>query len=62
MVMLESSWTRPWTPVVYSSDASLYGYGVAEACFGTEAVAEVGRVSELARWRLGAGLARQHAF
>eukprot|EP00959_Pyramimonas_sp_CCMP1952_P147987 3096904-Pyramimonas_sp.AAC.1 len=62
MAMLESSWTRPWMPVVYSSDASLYGYGVAEACFGTETVAEIGRVSELARWRLGAGLARQHAF
>ncbi|CAK0791289.1 unnamed protein product [Prorocentrum cordatum] len=62
VVMLESSWTRPWTPVVYSSDASLHGYGVAEACFGTETVAEIGRVSELARWRLGAGLARQHAF
>ncbi|CAK0824653.1 unnamed protein product, partial [Prorocentrum cordatum] len=62
MVMLESSWTRQWAPVVYSSDASLCGYGVAEACFGAEAVAEVGRVSELARWRLGAGLARQHAF
>ncbi|CAK0800111.1 unnamed protein product, partial [Prorocentrum cordatum] len=62
MVMLESSWTRPWMPVVYSSDASLHGYGVAEACFGTETVAEIGRVSELALWRLGAGLARQHAF
>ncbi|CAK0900961.1 unnamed protein product [Prorocentrum cordatum] len=62
MVMLESSWIRPWMPVVYSSDASLHGYGVAEACFGTETVAEIGRVSELARWRLGAELARQHAF
>ncbi|CAK0812006.1 unnamed protein product [Prorocentrum cordatum] len=62
MVMLESSWTRPWMPVVYPSDASLHGYGVAEACSGTETVAEIGRVSELARWRLGAGLARQHAF
>ncbi|CAK0838915.1 unnamed protein product [Prorocentrum cordatum] len=53
MLLLESTWTRPWMPVVYSSDASLYGHGVAEACFGTETVAKIGRVSELARrWEL----------
>ncbi|CAK0812763.1 unnamed protein product [Prorocentrum cordatum] len=62
MVMLDSSWTRAWPPVVYSSDASLYGYGVAEASFDPETAAEVGRVSELSRRRLGAGLARQRAF
>ncbi|CAK0829361.1 unnamed protein product, partial [Prorocentrum cordatum] len=62
VVLLKSSWARPLAPVVYSSDASLFGYSVAEACFDPEAVAEVGRVSEPSRWRLGAGLARQRAF
>ncbi|CAK0906248.1 unnamed protein product, partial [Prorocentrum cordatum] len=62
MVMLEARWDRDWMPFVYSSDASLYGYGVAEAEFDSAQVALVGRISELSRWRLGAGLARQHAF
>ncbi|CAK0793120.1 unnamed protein product, partial [Prorocentrum cordatum] len=62
MVMLESRWNRDWMPFVCSSDASLYGHGVAEAQFDSAQVALVGRVSELSRWRLGAGLARQHAF
>ena len=57
MVVLEAVWTRPWLPVVPSSDASLYGYGVSQATFAPAAVAEVGRISELRRWRLGAGLA-----
>ena len=62
MVLLESRWDRPWTPVVNSFDAGLFGHGVAEAPFDPTAVADIGRASELGRRRLGAGLARERAF
>ena len=62
MVFIEADWTRPWMPVVYASDASLSGYGVSESVWAKESVAEVGRVPEVQRWRLGAVPARRHAF
>ena len=47
--------------MVYQTDASPSGFGVATSIWKPQAVAEVGRVLERRRFRLGAGQARQHA-
>ena len=31
MVFIEADWGMPWTPGVYASDASLYGFGVPQS-------------------------------
>jgi hypothetical protein len=61
MIFLRSSWTRRWLPVVYQTDASPSGFGVATAIWTADQVAEVGRVLERRRFKLGAGQARAHA-
>ena len=47
--------------MVYQTDASPSGFGVATATWSAEQVAEVGRVLERRRFKLGAGQARAHA-
>eukprot|EP00959_Pyramimonas_sp_CCMP1952_P026726 561248-Pyramimonas_sp.AAC.1 len=62
MIYVEADWGQPWTPYVYASDASLYGFGVSQPLWSHRGVAEVGRVPELSRYRLGGTRAREHAF
>jgi hypothetical protein len=62
MVLVVAPWDMEWSPAVYATDASLTGYGVARAEWLTSEVAEVGRVSERRRWKLGAEKARSHAL
>ena len=60
MIFLRSSWERQWMPLVYQTDASPSGYGVATSMWTREDAAAVGRILE-SRFRLGAGKARIHA-
>ncbi|CAK0830267.1 unnamed protein product, partial [Prorocentrum cordatum] len=59
---LWADWSQPWTPCVYASDASLHGFGVSQSLWSHRDVAEVGRVPELSRYRLGGARAREHVF
>ena len=47
---------------MFSTDASLYGYGLAASDWTREDVAEAGRRSERSRYRLAAGVARGHTL
>eukprot|EP00971_Amphidinium_carterae_P321933 6399446-Amphidinium_carterae.1 len=51
MVLLGADWKRSWSPTVLASDASEYGWGVCSADWGSESVAQVGRVLERTRYR-----------
>ncbi|CAK0819536.1 unnamed protein product, partial [Prorocentrum cordatum] len=62
MLFVEADWSQPWTPCVYASDASLHGFGVSQPPWPHRDVAEVGRVPELSRHRLGGARAHEHAF
>jgi len=63
LFLLESQWDRPWMPMVYSADASLHGWGVAESEWRRDEVAAVGRVPERARFRRVDGVpARESAM
>ena len=61
-VFCYSHWWPPWSTEVYSTDASLYGYGLAASDWSREEVAEAGRRNERSRYRLGAESAREHAL
>ena len=61
MIFLRSSWTRSWLPMVYQTDASPSGFGVATSWWSRARVADVGRVLERRRYKLGASQAREHA-
>ena len=61
MIFLRSSWTKRWLPMIYQTDASPSGYGVATSLRTPQEVAEIGRVLERRRFKLGAGQARAHA-
>lgn len=43
--------TRPWSPDLFATDASLYGMGVVQALVDVELIAATGRVSERCRFR-----------
>ena len=63
LLLLCQDWTRPWNPLVSSSDSSLSGYGVCQAWWPRSNVAESGRVSERARFRrVGPHSARESAL
>ena len=57
-----SQWWPPWCTEVFSTDVSLYGYGLAASDWTRGDVAEAGRRSERSRYGLGAGNAREHAL
>ena len=57
-----SQWWPPWSTEVFSTDASLYGYGLAASDRSRDEVAEAGRRNERSRYRLGAESAREHAL
>ncbi|CAK0905694.1 unnamed protein product [Prorocentrum cordatum] len=61
MIFLRADWGARWMPGLYQTDASLDGFGVAYSLWGPREVGSVGRTCERARYRLGAGAARQHA-
>mgnify|MGYP000417751757 CR=1 FL=1 len=46
MIYLRSDWWLRWNRFVYSSDSSLYGFGVCTSEWTRDVVARVGRVSE----------------
>jgi hypothetical protein len=50
-IFLSSSWVAPWCPVIFASDASLGGWGVASSIADVQQVAAVGRVSERRRFK-----------
>ena len=63
LLLLCQDWSRPWNPLVTSSDSSLSGYGVCQAWWPRSKVAESGRVSERARFRrTGPHSARESAL
>ena len=62
MVVARTSWRGSWHPVVFAADASLSGYGISSTIWSPCEVAAVGRVPERRRWKLGAGIAREHAL
>ena len=49
--LLTQDWWRPWNRAVTSSDSSLSGYGVSQAWWPADVVAEAGRQSERSRFR-----------
>ena len=49
-----SQWWPPWSTEMFSTDASLYGYGLAASDWTRDDVAEAGRRSERSRYRLSA--------
>ena len=61
MPLLSSDWWLPWSSGVHAFDASLYGYGVSYSEVDVQTVAEIGRVPEKSRFRLGSSNAREHA-
>ena len=62
MVFASARWTDPWSPKVYACDSSLTGFGIQSAVWDSETVAQVGRVKEKSRWRLGAESARHKSL
>ena len=62
MPLIVAQWRGAWCGEVFAGDASLSGFGISSSQWSSEDVAAVGRVPERRRWRLGAGLARAHAF
>lgn len=53
--MLCQDWWRHWNPVVSSSDSSLTGYGICQAVWPSQKVAEVGRRLERSRFKRTSG-------
>ena len=63
LFMLVQDWSRPWNRLVSSSDASLVGFGVCQAWWPKEKVAEQGRRLERSRFRrVGPHSARESAL
>jgi hypothetical protein len=63
MIYLRSDWWLQWNRFVYSSDSSLYGFGVCTSEWTRDVVARVGRVSERSRFKsLTSVGAREAAF
>ncbi|CAK0904383.1 unnamed protein product [Prorocentrum cordatum] len=63
MLFLESDWTRPWNPMVFETDSSVEGMGIAKAMWDPEDVSAVGRVLERSRFkRSGSCGARESAL
>ena len=63
LFMLVQDWWRPWNRLVSSSDASLSGFGVCQAWWPKNKVAESGRRLERSRFkRLSAHSARESAL
>ena len=62
MIFVVSRWTSPWSPIVYAVDASLSGYGIRRAEWGSKCAGEVGRVREKTRRALGAERARHESL
>ena len=50
-LLLVQDWWRPWNRAVTSSDSSLSGFGVSQAWWPAEVVADAGRLCERARFR-----------
>ena len=57
-----SQWWPPWSTEVFSTGASLYGYGLAASDWTRDDIVEDGRRSERSSYRLGAGNGREHAL
>ena len=62
MVLAFAHWDRPWSNMVYSTDASEDGFGITVAEWDIADVGLIGRVSEKSRWKLGAERAREGAL
>ncbi|CAK0903313.1 unnamed protein product, partial [Prorocentrum cordatum] len=63
MLFLESDRTRPWNPMVFETDSSVEGMGIAKAMWGPEDVSAVGRALERSRFKRSGGCgARESAL
>ena len=49
--LMQASWRRDWSPFVYATDSSEYGYGACESKWPLDAVRRHGRVTERSRFR-----------
>jgi hypothetical protein len=58
MIYCFADWRIRWSPLVYSVDASLEGYGIVQSHWHIDHVKSVGRVPERTRYRLNADSAR----
>lgn len=55
MIFIDHEWGKGWNPVVSSSDASEYGFGICTSHWDPAQVSSVGRISERSRFRRTGG-------
>ena len=63
MIFIDHEWGKGWNPMVSSSDASEYGFGICTSQWDPGQVSSVGRISERSRFRrIGGHNARESAL
>ena len=55
LIFLRQRWTIQWNELVFSTDASLSGYGATQCFFPRSEVAAIGRPREIQRFLLNPG-------